>query len=66
MEVERQIALDDLVHGVFTRKASEINNQGEGEQIAFLKSEGWTDKEIEEGIQEGCSGRKGSLRDLIK
>ena len=32
--------LDDLVHDVFSRRASKINNQGVHEQIAFLLYEG--------------------------
>ena len=51
-ERRRQIALDDLIHGVFSEKASELNNQGEEGQVSFLKSEGWTDEEIEEALQD--------------
>jgi len=55
-DFDRQIALDDLIHEVFARKASEINNGGEKAQIAFLKSEGWTGEEIEKQIQESLKG----------
>jgi SOS response regulatory protein OraA/RecX len=51
-DAERQIAIDDLIHELFSRKAAEINNQGEEKQLAFLKSEGWTDEEIEEALQD--------------
>jgi len=49
---KRQIAIDDLVHAVMSTKASEINNEGEKGQIDFLKSEGWTDEEIEKVLLE--------------
>jgi hypothetical protein len=50
--VERQIALDDLVHDVMSAKASAINNDGEAAQFAFLKEEGWTVEAIEKAIKE--------------
>jgi len=52
MSMDRQIALDDLVRDVMSTKASEINNEGEEGQIGFLKSEGWTDEEIEKALQD--------------
>lgn len=49
---KRQMALDDLIHAVMSTKASGINNEGEKGQIDFLKSEGWTDEEIEKTLLE--------------
>jgi len=35
-EEDMQEALDEMVHDVFSGKASDINNQGEDSQIEFL------------------------------
>lgn len=51
-KTNREIALDDLVHDVMSRKASAINNDGEEAQIAFLKEEGLTEEAIEKAIKE--------------
>ncbi len=47
---EGESLLDDLIHDVMSKKASIINNEGRDGQIAFLKSEGWTDDEIKEAM----------------
>ena len=61
-KADREIALDDLVHDVMSRKASAINNDGEEAQIAFLKGEGWTD----EGNREGHKGEGGRVMEDLR
>jgi hypothetical protein len=46
-------ALDELVHDVKSQQASDINNQGAQGQLAFLKTEGYDQKEIIEYLGTG-------------
>ena len=38
--------LDDLVHSVASKIASDINNEGLTGQLEFLKSNGWDDATV--------------------
>lgn len=49
---DEQIALDDLVHDVFSKQASIVNNGGPYFQINCLHLQGWTDSQIESWIGE--------------
>lgn len=47
----KQDALDDLVHDVFSARASDVNNLGSEEQIRFLLKYGWTVAGLETALE---------------
>ncbi len=44
--------LDEIIHEVASRAASDINNSGLEEQIAFLFNNGWTEENIIKYLEE--------------
>lgn len=51
-EEEKQDVLDELIHEIFSGRASQVNNDGMEAQRIFLLSEGFSQEELKELLGE--------------